>query len=125
MRAGEALVDVLPSEFRDLAAYRLAAELSDALYELVARWSSFDRWTMGIQLVRAADSIGANIAEASGRVTQPDRRRFLLIARGSLHKLRHWLARAEARNTLTSDFTPLLDHLARALNGLVRRHRQT
>jgi four helix bundle protein len=37
----------------------------------VWRWSSFDRWTVGQQMVRSADSIGANIAEAAGRRTDP------------------------------------------------------
>jgi four helix bundle protein len=112
------------SDFRDLAAYRIAAELSDELYRVVGRWPPFDQWTMGIQMIRSADSVGANTAEASGRSTVPERRRFLLIARGSLHELEHWMSRAEARGVLEAD-TARLEELARTVNGLVRRHRQT
>jgi four helix bundle protein len=114
---------VAESNFRGLVAYRLAAELGDELYRRVAAWSSLDQWTMGVQLLRAADSVGANIAEASGRWTEVERRRFLLVARGSLHELEHWVARAHAREALEEELGPRLEELARTLNGLIRRHR--
>jgi len=41
------------------------------------------------QLVRAADSIGANIAEGAERATSLDNCRFIRIDRGSLHETRH------------------------------------
>jgi four helix bundle protein len=83
--------------FEDLLAYRKAAALADEVRSGVAGWPSFDLWTVGVQLVRAADSVGANIAEAYGRRTDADRRRFLFIARGSTCELEHWLLRASAR----------------------------
>jgi four helix bundle protein len=48
-------------------------------------------------LVRAADSIGANIAEANGRAKGPDQSRLLVIARGSIYETQHWLERARSR----------------------------
>jgi four helix bundle protein len=83
--------------FEELLAYRRAAGLADEVRAMVAAWPSFDLWTVGVQLVRAADSVGANIAEAYGRRTDADRRRFLFIARGSTCELEHGLMRAEAR----------------------------
>ena len=80
-----------------------------------------DRWDMGRQLVRAADSIGANIAEATGRWTQPDARRFLLIARGSLNETRHWVLRAQARGLVRDEYDELLKETGMTLNGLIRR----
>ena len=85
-------------------------------------WGSFERWTIGLQLIRAADSIGANIAEASGRWHVADSRRLLFIARGSLYETEHWLLRAEARELLSQgDLRERLDEIGRALNGLIRR----
>jgi four helix bundle protein len=109
------------SKFQGLRAYELAAALGDDLQRYVMRWPSWERWTLGRQLVRAADSIGANIAEASGRATDADRRHFFVVARGSLYETEHWLARAEARG-LTADGTTQLEELAKTLAGLIRRY---
>ena len=108
------------SPFRSLVAYRLAAELADDLHDLVVEWPAFERWTLGTQLIRAADSIGANIAEATGRWHDADKRRLLLIARGSTYELEHWLLRAHARTLLDDSASARLGDIARALNGLIR-----
>src|SRR5215217_6306759 len=73
----------MASKFEDLVAYRLAADLADALWPVVLEWPSFARWSLGKQLIRSADSVGANIAEATGRRTSADRRYFFAVARGS------------------------------------------
>jgi four helix bundle protein len=77
---------------------------------------------MGIQLVRAADSVGANIAEARGRWHRPDQRRLLYVARGSLHELEHWVELAQERHLLTAEASSAIPELARTLNGLIRAH---
>jgi four helix bundle protein len=109
------------SAFRDLVAYRKSVALADEMHELIARWPAFDRWSSGIQLMRAADSVGANIAEATGRWHRPDQKRFLLIARGSLYETEHWIARAEVRGLLDPGSTERLGEAARALNGLIKK----
>jgi four helix bundle protein len=113
------------SEFRDLIAYQRAVAIADELYAVVARWESFNRWSIGVQLVRAADSVGANIAEAAGRWHRADERRLLLIARGSLYETEHWMARAEARGLLPERSSERLSEVARALNGLIRKRDPT
>jgi four helix bundle protein len=107
--------------FRNLLAYRLAVEIADDLHGAVGRWSSLDHWTVGIQLLRAADSIGANIAESAGRWHTPDRRRLLFIARGSLYEAEHWILRAQNRALLADGYVRRLDEVARALNGLIKK----
>jgi four helix bundle protein len=73
-----------------------------------------------MQLVRAADSVGANIAESSGRWHPADKRRLLVIARGSLYEAEHWLERAEARS-LSAPRTDRLRELAWALSALISK----
>ena len=104
-----------------MAVYRRAVALADAIAAAVLCWPSFHRWTVGVQLVRAADSVGANIAEANGRAANPDQRRLLVIARGSLYETQHWLDRAQARGLeCPPDATGTAAEVGRMLNGLVR-----
>jgi four helix bundle protein len=111
----------MESAYRRLAAYQRSVQLSDQLYVAVGRWRSRDQWSLGIQLLRAVDSIGANIAEAVGRATEADRRKFFVIARGSLMETEHWIARAEARGLLEPGYGERLAGVARPLAGLINK----
>ena len=107
--------------YRDLDAYRLAFRFGVWAFELVEPWSKFDLWSIGLQLTRSAASVGANIAEADGRWTAADKRRLLLIARGSLQEAEHWLELAHARGLADESFRPGVARLGQVLNGLIRR----
>jgi four helix bundle protein len=89
--------------FEDLRVYKLAEEFADFVWGMCEKWKPFVRDTVGRQLVRAVDSIGANIAEGSGRYHFQDNRRFVRIARGSLYETTHWLRRAYRRKLLTAE----------------------
>jgi four helix bundle protein len=75
-------------------------------------------------LVRAADSVGANIAEGTGRGTYKDNRRFVRTARGSLYETQHWLRRSHRRELLTSEevtkLKKIIDNLAPMLNSYLK-----
>lgn len=111
----------MPSSFHGLTVYKLAAALGDELYAVVMRWPRSQRFVLGDQLVRAADSVGANIAEGVGRWYPQERRRLLYIARGSLYEMEHWVARAEARGMLEPGRLEVIDEIGKALNGLIRQ----
>ncbi|HOB74065.1 MAG TPA: four helix bundle protein [Phycisphaerae bacterium] len=107
--------------FENLRVYRLAEALADEIWSIVQKWDSFARHTVGEQLVNAADSIGANIAEGVGRGTYKENRRFVRVARGSLNETQHFLRRAYCRRLMTEqDVTklkPIVDELAPSLNA--------
>jgi four helix bundle protein len=109
-------------EFRELEVYRRAAALAHELQRSVTPWPSFEKWSVGLQLVRAADSIGANIAEAEGRYGPADQRRLFFIARGSAFELQHWLDRA-ANSDMAVPPQAITEagEIGRMLNGLLQR----
>lgn len=110
--------------FDQLRVYQLSEQLADMTWELVAGWQILARDTVGKQLIRAADSVGANIAEGEGRGSYKDNKRFVRIARGSLNETRHWLRRAFKRGLLTEGeinrLRPLIDALAPQLNAYLK-----
>lgn len=112
------------TNFERLQVYKLSEKLSDHIWRIVIRWEFLAKHTVGKQLIRAADSIGANIAEGSGRGTDPDLRRFLRIARGSLYETQHWLRRSYKRKLLTekevNDLLPIIQELTPKLNAYLR-----
>ena len=109
------------TNFENLRVYQLSEKLADLIREIVAEWNFFARDTVGKQLVRAADSVGANIAEGTGRGTYVDNRRLVRIARGSLNETKHWLRRAFKRGLLTprqiESVKPIVDELGPKLNA--------
>ncbi|MCD9187750.1 MAG: four helix bundle protein [Pyrinomonadaceae bacterium] len=111
------------TNFENLRVYQLSEELADLIWEISIRWDNFNKDTAGKQIVRSADSIGANIAEGTGRFSYQDNKRFGYIARGSLNETKHWLRRAFKRNLLTKEeiekLKPIMDELAPKLNAYI------
>jgi four helix bundle protein len=107
--------------FLRLNVYQLSERLADEIWKIVLKWDSFSKFTIGKQIVNAADAVGSNIAEGEGRGSYQDNRRFVRIARGSLNETRHWLRRAHKRKLLTSeqekDLKIILDELSPRLNA--------
>jgi four helix bundle protein len=112
------------TSFENLQVYRLSEKLAAEVWRLVLGWDYFSKATVGRQVVRAADSIGANIAEGTGRGSFQDNRRFVRTARGSMFETRHWLRRAHRRGLLNQEsvsrIKPILDELGPKLNAYLR-----
>ena len=112
------------TNFENLRVYNLSEQLANQIWDIVIGWEYFAKDTVGKQIVRSADSIGANIAEGEGRGSFQDNRRFCRIARGSLQETQHWLRRAFKRNLLTKhqidELKPLIEKLSPMLNAYLR-----
>jgi four helix bundle protein len=111
------------NSFEDLDVYRLAEDLADRVWDIVSHWQRFAQNTVGYQLVKSADSIGANIAEGFGRFHFAENKQFSRISRGSLYETRHWLRRAYKRyllkDTEISELQKLIEELAPRLNAYI------
>lgn len=112
------------TNFEKLRVYKLSENLADKIWDVVSKWDYLARDTVGKQMIRAADSIGANIAEGTGRGTPQDNRRFIRMARGSLYETQHWLRRSYKRALLSkqqvADLKPIISELSPTLNAYFR-----
>jgi len=102
----------------------LADQVSDQIWDEVGKWEYFHQNTIGKQLVRSADSISANLSEAYGRYTYPERRLFSLYARGSMCETINWINKAIRRNLISQDagneILKSLTNISYKINGYVR-----
>jgi len=111
-----------PTNFENLEVYRLAERIADEIWKIVMTWDGFARSTVGSQIFRAADTIGANIAEDCGRGSHTDNKRFVRTARGSLNETRHWLRRAYQRGLLGQAEVNRLKPMVRELGPRLNTH---
>jgi four helix bundle protein len=112
------------TNFEKLRVYQLAEQLADLIWKIVIKWNFFAKDTIGKQMVDAADGVGSNIAEGTGRGSLPDNRRFINISRGCLYETKHWLRRSYRRKLLTdaevNELKPIMDELVPKLNAYYR-----
>jgi four helix bundle protein len=90
------------SRLEDLEVYNFSIEISDIIWNVVVQWDNFSRNNIGSQLLRAIDSVGANISEGYGRGSKIDNARFVKMARGSLFETKYWLNISNRRKLLTN-----------------------
>jgi four helix bundle protein len=114
-------------DIEDSRMYQRAERVADRVWNIVITWDVFARDTIGAQLARSIDSIGANIAEGSGRYHINDVIRFCHFARGSLRESRYWLKRAASRDLITAQshdqLIGELTTLAKELNAYINFQR--
>lgn len=114
----------MATQLEDVNVLQRAEKISDLLWKHIIRWDPFARNSVGLQIVKAADSIGANIAEAFGRFDSGEKIQFLYYARGSLFETKYWLNRTQTRGLMLDstarDLSAELTVAAKQLNALMR-----
>lgn len=108
----------------DLNAYQISYKLSNDVWSIVTKWKWFEKQTIGTQIIRSTDSIGANIAEGFGRYHKKDREKFYYYARGSVYESVHWIRLSYQRTLMNkkeaSDILQILQVLPREINHLIK-----
>jgi len=93
----------MSNRLEDLEIYSLSEQFSDEIWFIVLKWDYFVKDTIGKQLVRSSDSIGANIAEGFGRYHYKENKNFCYFSRGSIIETKSWLKKAYTRNLLSTE----------------------
>ncbi len=111
----------------EIEIFKLAEEIADKWWEIVSAWSPLAQDTVGKQLIRAVDSIGANIAESYGRYHFGEKINHLYYSRGSLYEAKFFACRARKRELVTEptyqEMIGDLSKLAPMLNAYIKSKR--
>jgi four helix bundle protein len=110
---------------RELDAWDVSMEIAESVYALARQMPKQEEFRLTSQMIRAAISIPANIAEGHARATRKDYAHFISIAKGSASELETLLLLANRAALLAPGATtPVLekvDRVARMLNRLHAR----
>ncbi|KAA0257618.1 four helix bundle protein [Deferribacter autotrophicus] len=113
----------------DLEIYQLALKLSDDIWGVYQQLPKNLKFNIGDQLLRAVDSIGANISEGFGRYHYKDSMKFYYNARGSLFESKYWLQLLFKRKLINTDkydeLKNKLDLLGIKLNNFINSIKAT
>lgn len=111
-----------------LDVFLIFESVSDDVWDLVSQWSTFTQDTVGKQLVRAVDSVGANLVEGDGRGSDPDSIRFFRYSRSSAREARLWINRSITRKLIDvqkgTDMIARLEKGTLLLNNLIKYRRE-
>lgn len=107
----------------DFQVYQLAMDLGEDVWSIVLKWDYFCKDTIGKQLVKAADSIAANLSEGLGRYHYKETKNFSYYSRGSLFETKTWITKAKNRSLITdiqyNDFVQRLELIGVKLNNYI------
>ena len=111
--------------YRDLNVWRSGMDFAADVYRLTKLMPKTEEYRLTSQILRAAASVPANIAEGHTRGSRKEYAQFISIARGSLAEAETLLMLAVRANLLrdeaVADALALAERLGRQLNVLRRR----
>ena len=90
-------------DLKEFKVYQKAMDVAERCWEHVIKWDFFAKDTIGKQLIRAVDSIAANLSEGYGRYHFKEAKNFGYYSRGSLYETSTWLKKALNRDLINSE----------------------
>ncbi|MFM7850923.1 MAG: four helix bundle protein [Flammeovirgaceae bacterium] len=107
----------------DFKTYNRAMEVGERVWIIVLKWNYFEKDTIGKQLVKAVDSIAANLSEGLGRYHFKEAKNFSYYSRGSLFETKTWIAKAHNRQlideTIFKELMVELDIIGKMINTYI------
>ncbi len=111
-------------KLEELQVYKLSMEVAEKVWSIVVGWDYYSRKTIGEQLVRAIDSVSANISEGFGRYFYKENKQFCYYARGSLFETKTWLQKSLNRKLIDEknylEITQELEIIGVKLNNYIK-----
>ncbi len=90
-------------KLEELNVYKLSMEIGEKVWNIVIKWDNFTKNTIGKQLIRAIDSVAANLSEGFGRYHYKEVKNFCYYSRGSLYESKTWLTKAFNRKLIQEE----------------------
>ena len=87
----------------ELEVYKVAMEIGEIVWNVVAKWEYFAKKTLGAQYVEAADSIAMNISEGYGRFHYKENKNFCYYSRGSAKETLTATVKAKERSLISEE----------------------
>jgi len=112
-------------KLEDLRINNLAVEIGEDIWKLCNCRDTFEKNTIGYQLVRSVDTIAANISEGFGRFHYKEVRNFCFIARGSLFETKTWVTKSFNRKLIDQDTFNQLKDKINLLGKMFNKYIQT
>ncbi len=88
-------------KLEELKVYNLSMSIAEECWNDIKQWDDFSKNTIGNQLIRAIDSVAANLSEGYGRYHYKDSKRYGYFSRGSLYESKTWLTKAKNRDLIS------------------------
>ena len=111
-------------DYPKIEAWRLADDLTVAVYERTRSFPKEEMYGLTSQLRRASYSVPANIVEGASRESKKDYLHFLYIARGSLSETQYFIHLARRLDYLSLEEADALREQTKfvfaCLHGLIR-----
>ena len=110
----------MATNYRELIVWQKAMALAEATYTIAGLLPDIERFSLSMQMRRAAVSIASNIAEGHERRSRAEYRRFIAIACGSLAELETQFELAQRLYPLGAAAMMRAAHLADETGRLLR-----
>ena len=111
-------------KLEELQVYQISMEMGEKVWQIVNEWNYFEKDTIGKQLVRAIDSVAANLSEGYGRFHYKESKQFGYYSRGSLFEAKTWLLKAHERDLISNseydDLIKEMDRLGVKINNYIK-----
>jgi four helix bundle protein len=110
--------------FEDLEVWKICREIRKKIFKLVKNFPVEEKYSLVVQIRKAAISVTANIAEGYGRFHYQENIQFCRQARGSLYELLDHLTTSLDEGYMSVDemngLKKLINSAIKLLNGYIR-----